>query len=522
METYKQEVKNQSRELIWQHAISSLTTKRSDTRVLRDEYIRKSWGSIFYKNKYTKQYFENKSEPNIQYINSWSEFADNTYYVKKASELKIAYLCGPEPENDLNILLMLGVRIENVWAIESDKKTFEIALSNIRTKYPTLKIFNGTIKDFFEIYRIQFDIIYLDFTAPIFSQEGKPFLTIHNIFDNQVLAELGILITNYSIPDKTDDMVELLTDFFMDQRYIEGSVYGEKGDDGKIKTNFLDGVSLVYGADFDTFKGIVDKNFESSYSAFCSLYPIFYSNVIAPEYRVVKENVLRRKLFNNSEEVINTYNEKMIYSYDGCYTNYPEIGFIQRLKNSKSKLCKYWNTIYTSKEAGSKYSRAEAAKLSGQIKCAEYDLLSENLVKSIKKTYKFLNEYEDNRLFCDLLMPQSLIEVALNQFGMPYHPNFFNHKRYKYKAKTREMFLDAFTFDRCRAFYDWIPLMELYGENIQLTERQMIFRICLDAIGGKQLGFTPIPVYESGVNIFGIGEEEFAQFVWQFPERKLL
>ncbi|MNW62171.1 hypothetical protein D3C74_402870 [compost metagenome] len=75
----------------------------------------------------------------------------------------------------MHILLRLGVRIENIWAIEADKGHFHTAIENIRNEYPTLKVFHGSIEAFFKIYRMSFDIIYLDFTAPLFPREKKPF-----------------------------------------------------------------------------------------------------------------------------------------------------------------------------------------------------------------------------------------------------------------------------------------------------------------------------------------------------------
>jgi len=140
--------------------------------------------------------------------------------------LKVVYLSGPEPKNDLEILLRLGVSIENIWAIKADKKYFKTAIDNVRYNYPTLKVFHGSIDAFFKIHPLSFEILYLDFTAPLFSKEKKPFLTLHNIFDNQVLSEMGILITNYSVPDRTEEGIELLVNFFVDHKYLEGSVHG--------------------------------------------------------------------------------------------------------------------------------------------------------------------------------------------------------------------------------------------------------------------------------------------------------
>lgn len=74
------------------------------------------------------------------------------------------------------------------------------------------------------------------------------------------------------------------------------------------------------------------------------------------------------------------------------------------------------------------------------------------------------------------------LEQAINQLGYPYHINTSNHKRFNYTANTRQMCLDIFTFDQCRALYDWLPMIEYYGDDLSIIERQMISRMGMDAI----------------------------------------
>ena len=525
METYKQSIKEESREKIWEHAIYSLTTNRSSNRILKEEYIRNLWNYIFYKSKYSQGYFE-KYEININYLNSWCEFANNCYGYRSANELRVVYLCGPEPENDLEVLLKLGVRIENIWAVENRKDIFNSAIENIRNKYPMLKIFNGTIDSFFELYPMQFDIIYLDFTTPIFSKKQSPFKTIHKIFDNQVLSEMGILITNYPMPEKTKEYVDFLSDFFFDQRYIEGGVHGGIASDGSKLSWFGDG-RCYYGWTRNDFNIKIDENFEGAYSSFCSLYPILYSNAISPAYRVVRRNNTYKKIFNSDSNIIENllmelYKNELIIE-EGLLS---EVGFFKRLEESKSTLASYWFNYYSQKESGDLFNRVDALRFVTILRMAfstrKEKVLSESMRQAVMKAYEKMKEYENKRLFCDVIFKDILSEIALNQLGFPYHSQMFNHKRFSYKAKTMKMFVDIFTFDRCRAFYDWIPFIEFYGESLQSIERQMILRCCVDAIGGKQLCFTPIPVYSSGVNVIGMFEAEWAKFVNSFPERKEL
>ena len=96
--------------------------------------------------------------------------------------------------------------------------------------------------------------------------------------------------------------------------------------------------------------------------------------------------------------------------------------------------------------------------------------------------------------FCDMPMEHLWLEMLLYQFGHPYHTNVGNHKRYSYKAKTRKMCIDIFTLDKCRALYDWMPMLEYFIHDMQNHNRQMITRMCVDAID-KQLLHNVEEVY---------------------------
>lgn len=69
------------------------------------------------------------------------------------------------------------------------------------------------------------------------------------------------------------------------------------------------------------------------------------------------------------------------------------------------------------------------------------------------------------------------------------------------------MNVDIFTFDSCRAIYDWFPLFELFENNIQINEKQIIFRCCIDLISGKQGTWSPIGNYITPCNALAINED---------------
>jgi hypothetical protein len=76
---------------------------------------------------------------------------------KKASELQVLFLSGPEPLNDLEIMMELGIRPENVWAVESDKEMFDHAHRHLseytHVFWATRRFERGTSKNCFRLPR---------------------------------------------------------------------------------------------------------------------------------------------------------------------------------------------------------------------------------------------------------------------------------------------------------------------------------------------------------------------------------
>ena len=112
-------------------------------------------------------------------------------------------------------MLKYGIKLENIWAVESDSSSYNQALQSLKDNYiPNLKIFKGQLTNVLKLLKIQFDIIYLDFTKPLFSKE-TPLDTLHSIFDNNYLTDLGILITNFPTPNEIADKDVLTVSDFL-------------------------------------------------------------------------------------------------------------------------------------------------------------------------------------------------------------------------------------------------------------------------------------------------------------------
>ena len=71
------------------------------------------------------------------------------------------------------------------------------------------------------------------------------------------------------------------------------------------------------------------------------------------------------------------------------------------------------------------------------------------------------------------------------------------------------MCLDIMTLDKCRALYDWMPMLEYFIHDMMNHDRQMITRMCMDAIE-KQLLHIVDEVY-LGAALVGINEHEWSK-----------
>jgi hypothetical protein len=80
---------------------------------------------------------------------AWKNHFKSILSSKQATELKVAYLTGPNPENDLEELCNLGILPENIWAFELQNNLYIDAMQNLLNTSPQVKIHKGKIDTFF-------------------------------------------------------------------------------------------------------------------------------------------------------------------------------------------------------------------------------------------------------------------------------------------------------------------------------------------------------------------------------------
>lgn len=516
MTTYKQPEKDKSRILLWNHAVESLTSLRDSNRILNTTYMEHLW-------LYCQQQLNEKLD--IEAFIQWKQYADICYQTKKPEELKIAFFCGNEPENDVKHLLGLGVRIENIYAFECDLSLFNQAVKSLHNTYPLLKIYKGKIEDFAELQNTKFDIVYLDFTGSLF----KEYKVVLKMLDLNALSEMSILAVNTTYPDKTEENIERLINFFYNDTFFESSVLTNNDTEEKdSKVHRVEGCD-TWGIDIENLRSIIDMNFENAYSAFQTALIIDYANRHKPAYEVFKQDMLSKRLINSKviakkEDFFRNFHNVLIQEFfmDGQRlpsNQYSEDGFIEKLSNGtkRSRLeCMKIAEVFLQ----SPYSHSLTVwdKIKEHIKNGASDDTDDEYIdvdfkqvvtSEVKQVISEINNWFYGQCrFCDVPMAHLWLELLLFHYGHPYHTNIGNHKRYSYTAKKRKMCLDIFTLDKCRALYDWIPMLEYFIYDMQDNNRQMIMRMCMDTIG-KQLLHIVDEIFE-GSALVGINEFEWS------------
>jgi hypothetical protein len=198
-ETYNQPEKQMARREALGHAITTLTVNRGSACCVRQDYVRAVREQIIARGEPDASVARRLDDVTL---NSWEALHKSQVGAKCPEDLMVCYLCGPEPGNDFEEFVRLGVLPQNIWAFESDKATYETAIGAVcRSNFPYLKIHKGAIDQFLEYTPKKFDVIYLDACAALPSEGQGTLRTLATLFRHHRLASPGVLITNFAAPD---------------------------------------------------------------------------------------------------------------------------------------------------------------------------------------------------------------------------------------------------------------------------------------------------------------------------------
>lgn len=508
--SYSEPLKNKARIEVISNAVNQLTTNRFQSTLARRSYVREVREYFLTKGDRCEKCEAAKLTDSI--IEKWESFYDSIVLEKLPCNLKVAYLAGPNPENDLDVLCQCGVLPENIWAFESDNSTYLQAIdSALSSKFPFVKIVNSGIDAFLDVSHQKFDIIYLDFCGPLPSRNSKQktLATITKILANHSLNSPGALITNFSLPSKDQDsegyslIAKLVALYLYPKAFIESS---------EPEHNLEDGPG---GMRIDHWVSKVEADLPDYYSQFITRVMMDHATILSPYGRFPKESVILKKLFDTSKVAkLKSSIETLIHSCGEVTSDadmHPLLWTFASLSKRTNAGDQEYPQIINADSKFSEFADMFLNQLDVHYNANEFidKIASFSVLLSETHSKEFLSpalqklkgdhNYEDYYQFCDLFLFHQLLELIFRQIATPYQYNTESQMRWKYKAKETDMFMDLMILDECRYLYDWMPTVDMIGKGISDIERQLSFRFVLDAIRKHSRWYNPDVFFGTGI-----------------------
>lgn len=474
--TYKQETKNNVRHTIIRKAVEMLTVNRSDSCCVRNSYVRDLYDYFLTLPESHEQTEVAKIEK--EYIREWEHIHSNLIGYKRPDELSVCYLSGPEPENDFNEFVSMGVLPQNIWAFESERSTYLQALDSVDgSSFMQPKIMKTSIERFFENSPKKFDIVYIDACASLISDQHA-LRCVASLFQNHRLNSPGVLITNFAYLDSSNtceaaQYVDLISRYNIFQHDRSASLINESGRI-RLKSNCDDIISKV------------EANLENAYGEFVTAMVCNAASISVPSLRFCNSNYLQTISLTNPTSNRN-------YSFQ-------DINTIQ-----DNTLCKFFSANAFLKQQGASFSGIERVnKLSTELSgnAQHFDLLSSlrkiyeirvntaDLRPELQEAIDFLDKNNGLYQFLDKPNRVMFLDSVINQLSYPMHYVSDKSTRLTYVAKEKRMFTDLLLFDECRYIYDWLPAIHQIPKSFSNPSWQYTFRFGLDGLIKQRINYN--------------------------------
>lgn len=504
---YNEEEKVISRRTSLKYAVDILTSERCQAPILGKEYLRSTITEI--QKRRISEGVRSEHVCADSDIELWENLWHSSNGNKDPSQLKVAYLSGPNPSNDLDVLVECGITPYNIWAFESDKRNYCAARENLsQSQYPFLKLHPCTIDSFLESTPQKFDLIYIDACGPLPSSEQRTLKTLANIFRYYRLESPGVLVTNFADPDRSNQKtfqsyIDLISAYLISHdeidRHIDVDFSEKENEAGELMSRQ------------EMFSGLVFNNFEKFYSYFITKIIIDISSCYSPITSLSNTSMWNFFALKDPKEIFNIAKNELKDSVFDPVESIPNSIF--NVDNLKSTISKKFINEMSGNDSGRKFTALQSViaffylkniKNIIQLKrwsdldkyynfgisndgipCVESDLEGEFISKdfaeilSVLQTHPYYCEFlSDEAISGDIFFP------IISQYSYPYHINIKKTKRYSYIAsgKTHRMFVDVIPFDNCRYIYDWLPSLQIVKSSFLNDSQQLIFKYLIDGL----------------------------------------
>ena len=421
-------------------------------------------------------------------------------------KLKVLLLGGPNPLNDIEVLLKEGVLPQNIYSVESNRKCFNEALISIKESRLPVKMYNGELSEFLRCDRQLFDIFYFDACGSFCDGKPNTLDPLLELLISNRLSSLCSVITNFAeVKEKKDNYAGMMASYFMG-RYNDHPCF-------EVSEGFDPAAECYDGNDT---KKLILNHFDHFYSEFITRLLIDFSRFLIPNARALSFSYLRDQMINfkKLKELFKyQYKEPPVnsaknVSMDRFLKEYPDWDLVPdayplyTFMKNMPKLCE--DTGFFTKILNIEINKQ---RLGSVLPLATFlNAIVEGNWKFA--TNKFLESIvgiwydSDGGLFCDVPLSNLLVNSHLGAMGYPFHPNTRKMKRYSYIAKKTRMFTDYFIFDRCTEYFEWFPSIEMTSEFLSDPRNQLLARCMLDRLGRYDFSSTSHPFRGSAMFSF--------------------
>lgn len=530
--SYNQKVKRKARREALSHAIDLVTARREAAAIVTRKYIRRvRRAKLGSGHAYDVAALADLRPKDIR---NWEAFRARSIGERDPEEISVAYLAGPEPANDLNALLALGVRPENIWAFENERAIARQGRAQLEAlAVRGVKFIETAIEDFFIGTPRRFDIIYIDACASL----PKACRLIVTLFRHSALAPLGVLVTNFSKPDITNDqLLQSHVDAIAAYLYPKDFLDRRKGGttDGAMAAGFSmiplpDDLKAGEDGNDPLFADEVRGKFAHYYGSFVTRHIIDIAALLAPMARLAASSLWKQLAACNfaeaaergramlrwgegwdedeaasdsdalapmgGEAISDMANHSLLWAFAVCgaYGALDEFDPPEGLADFRND---WMRSLF-----GMPQSKITGADLAA----AYYGLRADPALQSEALRRVIDYPYQRNMAFlCDVPSSEIGFYPAFAQFGHAAHCNVREARRFRYTAKTTEMYLDVLPFDECRYVYDWLSAPALVPGDWSNPSAQLTFRLALDGIAKATRHYNSDFLY--GCHVIGIDQ----------------
>lgn len=504
---YDQPEKNEARERVLFHAVECLTQYRSESPVITERQFSETLQQAC--DFLDRHCGMASGQETLTYKEDFLTLHSRRVGARTPDQLSVLFLAGPKPSEDIGVLIKLGVLPQNIWAIERDGQTFEKAVEDIKSSGHPVKVHHGSLQEFFEVVPQQFDIVYFDACSPLFGGSPNTFPVLRELFLNQRLSSLSVLITNFAEAkvDK-EHSVEWgkrvgIWSWLRDD-YVLSGIGAESGDadvppelrQEDAQGHFLNNCD----GDYEKYFAFVASQIPSYYSEFPTRFIMEFAALLLPWWRVIALPGANREYFGEGQGLKDAKRAKIEndeaaekklgpYKFDDSFPVFPRIlklvsAFLPKTDSLRQELFDYeLHETKLNRAIRDVYFMRHLLDSNFNEYANHHPRACSEVLKKFFEEFMWF-DYDvapDGNVLGTSPQINLVTDLLLGLYGYPYHANVKKHLRFKYTAQSTPMYSDVFVLDQARYFYDFVPTLPVIGTELEFGH-QLILRVCMDLI----------------------------------------